>query len=66
MKGAAVVRAAAALCVVGMDGMRLLRVTDPVELLALEVVGAEAIRLAQQRDKALAIEIANAIARSHR
>lgn len=66
MRGAAVVRAAAALSVVGLDGMRLLTTSDPVEALALQLVGDEAIRLAQQRDKALAIEIANAIARSHK
>lgn len=66
MKGAAAIRAAAALCVVGVDGARMLTTTDPVEALMLQAIGEEALKIAQQRDKAHAVEVANALARSWR
>lgn len=66
MRGTAAMRAAAVLCVVGVDGTRLLTTSDPIEALMLHTLGDETLRLVQQRDKALAVEIANAMARSQR
>lgn len=47
--------------VLGMDGWRVFTAEDPAELLALMVMTEEAVKYAQQRDRALAIEIANAV-----
>lgn len=66
MTEAAAVRAAAVLCAVGVDGIRLLKSEDPTEILMLQAVGREALRIAQQRDKSLAAEIANAVGRLFR
>jgi hypothetical protein len=55
------VRAAAFLTSFGLDGMRLLTTADPVEALVLVAVAHEAQAIAAQRDKALAVEIANAV-----
>jgi len=46
--------------------MRLLRTSDPVEVLVLQAVAAETIAVLQARDKALAVEIANAVGRLFR
>jgi hypothetical protein len=43
--------------------MRLFTTGDTVEALALQAVGEEASNLIRQRDKALAAEIANAVAK---
>jgi hypothetical protein len=51
------------LCVLGVDGLRLLTTDDRTEAMALQAVGQEAARITQQRDKALAAEIANAVGR---
>lgn len=66
MTEAAATRAAAYLCVLGVDGVRLLTSDDPTELLMLQAVGREAARIQQQRDKSLAAEIANAVGRLFR
>jgi hypothetical protein len=57
------VRTAAVLSLLGLDGMRLFTTGDRVEALALQAVGEEASNLIRQRDKALAAEIANAVAK---
>jgi hypothetical protein len=57
------VRTAAVLALLGLDGMRLFTTGDRVEALALQAVGEEASNLIRQRDKALAAEIANAVAK---
>jgi hypothetical protein len=57
------VRAAAALYLFGMDGMRLLATGDRTEALVLQAVAEEALRLSQIRDRNLAVEIANAVGR---
>ena len=54
---------AAFMCVLGMDGMALFTTADPIENLVRTVVAEEAVKAAQQRDKALAVEIANAVGR---
>jgi len=66
MTDAAPIRAAAMLCVLGIDGTRLLTTNDPTEALMLQAVGSAAMKIAQQRDKALAAEIANAVGRLFR
>lgn len=66
MTNAAAIRAAAMLCAVGVDGVRLLTSDDPTEIVMLQAVGVEALKAAQQRDKALAAEIANAVGRLFR
>lgn len=63
IKGSAEVRAAAVLTVLGLDGFRVLESADPVEALTMQAIGDEAARFVQMRDKALAAEIANAVAR---
>lgn len=59
-------KTAAILSILGMDGMRLLTTGDPVESLAMQAVGEAAADLLKQRDKALAVEIANAVGRLFR
>jgi tRNA A-37 threonylcarbamoyl transferase component Bud32 len=61
VRAAREVRAAAALCSVGFDGMRLLTTADPVEAMVMQAVAEHTAKYLQQRDKALAIEIANAV-----
>lgn len=51
------------LCVLGVDGTRLVTTTDRTEAMVLQAIGNEAVRIQQQRDKALAAEIANAVGR---
>jgi hypothetical protein len=63
IEGVAAIRAAAMLCVLGVDGVRLLTTDDRTEAMALQAMGQEAARIQQQRDKALAAEIANAVGR---
>jgi hypothetical protein len=46
--------------------MRLLTTDDPVEALVMQAVGEQAAQYVAQRDKALAIEIANAVGRLFR
>jgi hypothetical protein len=46
--------------------MRLLRATDDAEALVLQVVAEESVTVLQQRDKALAAEIANAVGKLFR
>jgi hypothetical protein len=60
------VKAAAVMCSFGIDGMRWLDSRDPTEMLVMQVVADEAHRIAQQRNKALAAEIANAVSRLFR
>lgn len=43
--------------------MRFLAAGDPVEVLTMQAVAEEAASLLRQRDKALAVEIANAVSR---
>jgi hypothetical protein len=66
MKGAAAVRAAAMLTALGLDGMRYLTTEDPFEALTMQLVGEQASRLLEQRDKNLSILIGNAVARCFR
>ena len=54
-------RAAAFLTSFGLDGMRLFSTADQTEALALAAVAKQAQEIATQRDKALAVEIANAV-----
>jgi hypothetical protein len=63
MTDAAAIQAAALLCVLGVDGLRLLTSDDPTEILMLQAVGHEALRIQAKRDKSLAAEIANAVGR---
>jgi hypothetical protein len=63
MTEAAAIQAAALLCVLGVDGSRLLTSDDPTEVLMLQSVGKAALRFQQQRDRSLAAEIANAVGR---
>jgi hypothetical protein len=46
---------------VGFDGLRLLTTADPVEAMVMQAVAEHTAKYLQQRDKALAIEIANAV-----
>jgi hypothetical protein len=57
------VKAAGAMVALGMDGMALLRTSDPVDALVLQAVAEESVKVLQQRDRALAAEIANAVGR---
>lgn len=66
MKAAREIRAAAILSVLGLDGMRLITTPDRTEALALQAVGEQAARVMRERDRALAAEIANAVARLFR
>jgi len=63
MMRAAAIEAAALLCVLGVDGVRLLTSEDPTEVLMLQAVGREAMRIQAKRDKSLAADIANAVGR---
>jgi hypothetical protein len=66
IKAAAEIQAAAALCALGLDGMRLLEATDEAESLVLQVVAEESVAVLKERDKALASEIANAVSKLFR
>lgn len=66
MKGAAELQAAALLQALGFDAMRFLTTHDPVEALAMQLVAERTARLLEQRDKALAVLIGNAVARCFR
>jgi hypothetical protein len=57
------VKTAAVLCLLGLDGVRLLTTGDPVEAMMIQAVGEEAATQLRTRDKALAAEIANAVGR---
>jgi hypothetical protein len=57
------VKLAAFMTVLGMDGMAIFTTADPTEIVLRSIVAEEAVKIAQQRDKALAIEIANAVGR---
>ena len=57
---------AAILCLLGLDGWRLLTTGDPVEAMTLQAVGEAASKQMHSLQKSLAVEIANAIARSQR
>jgi hypothetical protein len=63
IRGAAEVRVAATLAILGLDGMAFLRTGDVGESVLTQAVGEEALKIMRARDKALAIEIANAVAR---
>lgn len=54
---------AATLAILGLDGMAFLRTGDVGESVLTQAVGEEALKIMRARDKALAIEIANAVAR---
>lgn len=56
-------KAAAALCALGMDGMRLLTTGDRTEALLMQAVAEEVMRYRTAHDRNLAIEIANAVGR---
>jgi len=60
------VTTAAILCLLGLDGWRLITTGDPVEAMVLQAVGEQAGRQIQTIHKSLAVEIANAIARSQK
>jgi len=46
--------------------MRLLTSSDRTEVLVMQAVANQAVKFLQQRDKALAVEIANAVGRLFR
>jgi hypothetical protein len=66
MTGAAAMKSAALLQALGMDGMRYLTTHDQVEATAMQLVARHAARHLEQRDKALAQLIGNAVARCFR
>lgn len=66
IKAAAEIQAAATLCALGLDGMRLLHTCDDAEALVMQVVAEQSVEVLQQRDKALAVEIANAVGKLFR
>jgi hypothetical protein len=53
------------MCALGMDGMRLMSAGE-TEALVMQAVANEALRVVQARDRALAVEIANAVGRLFR
>ena len=66
IRAAAVVKAAATLCALGLDGMRLITTPDETESLVMQAVAQNTLEVLQARDKALAAEIANAVGRLFR
>jgi len=46
--------------------MRLLTTEDPTEGLVMQAVAQQSVKYLQQRDRALAVEIANAVSRLFR
>lgn len=46
--------------------MRLLHTCDDAEALVMQVVAEQSVEVLQQRDKALAVEIANAVGKLFR
>lgn len=66
MTGAAELRAAAFLQAVGLDGMRFLASTDRLETLVMQLLARETAKVLEQRDRAFAQLIGNAVARCFR